>query len=249
MSYLIFGSTAIKHWYPDFNRTPKDLDIIGKGIPSTKDMEYHWCPSFAYVTKNNVDSKYVDPNFLYTIKISHAAWDIRWEKTMHDIKFLKNKGCVLDEALYKSLLNDWETIHYKKKIVVKGNANEFFTSTISRRYNHDELHKKVMWYNVPLHESIRKDINDVHCSRELWNNLSEEDKMRCALEEAYVFAIERYSDYPATIALSKALKTLITSSTKGWFNKFLIDNFFTLLYYERERYINIFKEIKNESNR
>ena len=68
--------------------------------------------------------------------------------------------------------------------------------------------------------------------------------MKCALEEAYVFAIERYLEYPPNIALSKALKTLITSSTKGWFNFFLIDNFFNLIYYNHERYITIFKEIK-----
>ena len=30
-SMLIIGSTAVKHWYPDFKRELKDLDIIYKG--------------------------------------------------------------------------------------------------------------------------------------------------------------------------------------------------------------------------
>lgn len=27
---LIFGSTAAKHWFPDFPREPHDLDLISK---------------------------------------------------------------------------------------------------------------------------------------------------------------------------------------------------------------------------
>ena len=243
MSYLIFGSRAANYWWSDFSREPKDLDYIGIG-KSSKDIEYHWAPSFQYIIDNNKDTKYVDPDFLYTIKMSHACYDIRWEKTMWDINFLKERGCKLIPELYNSLLRDWEVIHHKKKIVLKGTAEEFFKPTITRKYPHDELHKKVAFYEDPLHTKIRKDLNDVKCSKKLWDTLSEEDKMKCALEEAYVFAIERYLEYPPNIALSKALKTLITSSTKGWFNFFLIDNFFNLIYYNHERYITIFKEIK-----
>ena len=85
---LIFGSTALKYWFPDFKREPKDLDYISqtKPRPGTKGVEYIWEDSFQYVLENNVDPKYVDPAFLYTIKVAHAAWDVRWDKTMHDIR-------------------------------------------------------------------------------------------------------------------------------------------------------------------
>lgn len=242
---LIFGSTALKHWFQDLNREPKDLDYISKDGKNSKEVEYHWAPSFQYIVDNNKDSVYVDPNYLYTIKVSHAAWDIRWEKTIRDIKFMKDKGCVLDIPLYEILLKDWNVIHSEKRIRLKGTPEEFFNKNIARKVPHEQLHDIVKFYDKPLHESIRPDKNDVACSKKLWDNLSQEDKLKCALEETYVFAIERYSEYPPNIALSKALKHLITKSTKGYFNLFMIDNFFDLLYYDRDRYIGIFKKVKD----
>lgn len=224
---LIFGSTALKHWFPDFSRTPRDLDIIGSGTNS-KGVEYHFNPGFQYILDNNIDSKYVDPNFLYTIKMSHAGWDIRWDKTMMDIQFLKSKGCEVDLTLFNLLLNDWNKIHYNKKVKLTGTTENFFNSNITRKLNHDELHHFVKFNDNPMHERIRPDKESVNVSKSLWDSLSFDDKFKCALEEAYVFALERYSDYPPKISLYKALKQLITKSTKGYFNYFLIDNFMEL---------------------
>lgn len=241
---LIFGSTALKHWFPDLKREPKDLDYIGLG-KSSPNIEFHWVPSFQYILDNNKDSRFVDPNFLYTIKISHACYDIRWDKTMFDIQFMKNKGCKIDNNLYQMLLKDWEVIHHKKKIKLGGTPNQFFNSNITRKIDHDELHKLVMFYETPLHEKIRQDKNNVKVSKQLWDQLSFEDQIKCASEEAYVFAIERYIDYPPRIALIKALKQLITSSTKGYFNLFIIDNFETLRYNISDKYLKVIGDIIN----
>jgi hypothetical protein len=243
---MIFGSTALKHWYPDFPREPKDLDIISKNGKSTREIEIHWNSAFEYIFKYNNNDKYVDPDFLYTIKMSHAAWDVRWDKTMFDIKFLKEKGCQLDPVLFNLLMKDWEIIHGTKKIIVKGKPEEFFNQNVTRKFNHEELHQKVKFLHKPMHEFIREDLNDVKPNKELWDILSDEGKIYCALEEAYVFAIERYLQYPANIALTKALKHLITKSTKGYFNLFLIDNFFTLMYNMSDKFLETFKECKNE---
>lgn len=244
MKTLIFGSTALKHWFPDFPREPNDLDYIGKRT-SSRGIEYHWAPSFQYILDNNKDETFVDPDFLYTIKMSHACYDIRWDKTMFDIKFMKEKGCKLIPGLYNSLRDDWGIIHPKKNIKVSGKPEEFFKQTIKRRYNHDDLHEFVKFYDKPLHESIRPDPEDVKCRKDLWDKLSYDDKLRCALEEAYVFAIERYLEYPPKIALAKSLKLLTTSSTKGWFNFFLIDNYFNLRFNKfNEQFFNIFRGIK-----
>lgn len=242
---LIFGSTALKHWYTDFARIPKDLDLMGKGV-STCEVECHWVDGFQYIFDKNIDKKYVDPNFLYTIKISHAAWDIRWDKTMHDIHFMKAKGCVIDMVLYDILFKEWEIKHREKKVKLVGTANEFFKSTIIRKIDHDTLHQMIAFDKAPMHTLIRHNKNSVICSKSLWDTLCYEDQLKCALEEAYVFALERYYMYPAKIALSKAIKTLITSSTKGWFNLFLIDNHKEMLYYNLERYINLFNETKGK---
>jgi hypothetical protein len=247
MNKLVFGSTALLHWYPDLKRNPKDTDVIGKGKNINNQwgrLEYHWVPSFQYILNHNTDPYAVEPNYLYTIKVSHACYDINWEKTMNDIRFMKSKGCKLVVPLYESLLKDWEVVHGAKKIKLKGTANEFFKTTVTRKMDHDKLHDLVKFYDRPLHESIRKDKNDVAVSKKLWDSLSEEDKLKCALEEAYVFAFERYIDYPHRIALSKALKNLIISSTKGYFNLFLIDNFFEMLYFNKARYLELYERYK-----
>ena len=54
----------------------------------TKEEQHYWWDSFEYIIKNNKDSKYLDSDFIYTIKVAHACWDIYWDKTIHDIMFL-----------------------------------------------------------------------------------------------------------------------------------------------------------------
>jgi len=99
---LVIGSSAIKHWYPDFNREPKDVDVI-----SDKRGSSEWI-----TTKNNSDmtfshkrieflddpgitkyqSKgYLRPDLILTLKCSHIFWDINWDKHMFDIQFLSIK--------------------------------------------------------------------------------------------------------------------------------------------------------------
>lgn len=244
---LIFGSTALKHWFPDFERSPKDLDYLSKEGKSTKEVEYHWADGFQYVFDNNKDSTYVDPDYLYTIKVSHAAWDIRWDKTMNDIIFLKNKGCNLDPYLYKLLLDDWEKIHSgKKHIKVAGKPEDFFKPTVSRKMDHEDLHQIVKFFDKPMHEMIRKDKNNVKPSKKLWDVLSYENKLNCALEETYVFALERYLEYPPKIAFEKALKHLITKSTRGYFNLFMIENFETLLKSDKTDFKRYYERVRNE---
>lgn len=236
---LIFGSAAAKHWFPDF-RDPKDLDYISRITPFNKEkgVEYHWCEPMQYVILENKDDVFVDPDFLYTIKVSHAAWDINWDKHMKDIIFLKQKGCRLDHRLYKDLYDYWSVRHGKKKVKMSGMNQDFFKPTIDRKYDHDWLHEYLAFYERPLHERIRKDLNSPMPSKELWDKLSYEDQLKCALEETYVIATERYLFNKTTefeklrfnIAKIKSMKNLVTSMSKGWFNLFLIENFGELYY-------------------
>lgn len=240
---LIFGSTALKYWFPNYNRKISDLDIIGEG-KSSSGIEYHYSQAFEYILQNNLNDTYVDPNFLYTIKVSHISWNINFDKHMKDIIFLKNAGCNLDLVLYNLLYKDWEIIHGKKNIKLDGSPEEFFNSNITRKMNHDELHELVKFYSEPLHNKIRKDKNNVKVSKELWDSLSLEDKLKCAQEEIFVFALERFSEYPPNHAIIKATKHLITNSTKGFFNLFLIDNFEKLIYSNRDIFLNFYNTYK-----
>jgi len=108
MKRLIYGSTAIKYWFPDFKRIPNDIDYIcsekNHNNINTRDVEFYYLPEFEYIFENNIDKEYVDKDFLYTIKLSHLSWDINWDKHMKDVIFLKEKGCKLIPELYNNLM-------------------------------------------------------------------------------------------------------------------------------------------------
>ena len=242
---LIYGSTAIKHWFPQFKKTPHDLDLICNTIEvdnlkNTKLTEYYWIEAFEYLLSHNIDKKYVDKDLLYTIKVSHAAWDVNWEKTIKDITFLKEQGCVLNKEFFELLYNEWIVIHGKKNVKMSVYNSDFFKSNIYRKHNHEQLHEYFKFYDKPLNEAIRKDLNSPLCSKELWDNLVYEDKIKCALEEIFVLASERYilveKPLPIKFAIIKILKQMIISSTSGWFNLFLIEEFETLRLREIEHF-------------
>lgn len=240
---LIFGSTAAKFWYSDF-REPKDLDCVSKEQVMTREAQHYWQPAFDYLQGRNQHPIYVDPDFLYTIKVSHAAWDIHWDKTMHDVIFFKNRGCKLDKTFYDLLYKEWEVLHRAKRIKLDVKNEEFFNKNITRKYDHDWLHHFLAFGSEPMHNRIRKDPTSPLCSLKLWTELSEEDKMKCAMEEVYVIATERFIEkFPPQLAKIKSLKNLITSASKGWFNLFLIENFETLLKYDNSHWFNKLKEL------
>lgn len=245
MKYLIYGSTAIKHFFPDYEREPKDLDIITKEdnkyhleIPGCKRIEQYYLPEFQYIFEHNVDEEFVDPDFLYTIKMSHLSWDINWDKHMKSAIFLKERGAELDEELYNSLMIAWSRVHGKKSVKMNVKNSEFFKENIYRKYNHEFLHEQFSFYDRPLNERIRKDLDSPLCSEELWNLLSPEDKLKCALEEIYVLAAERFifvqesdKSWKLEHAVTKTLKNMITSTTSGWFNTYMKLNFNALRTY------------------
>jgi len=249
--FLIFGSTAIKHWFPDYSRQPKDLDIISdRGFKSTKEVEIFYNKGMDYLKEHNQDKHYVDPDLLFTIKFSHLSWDINWDKHMKDFIFLKNKGCKIDYDFYELLYKEWEVLHGKKKVKMKVENEVFFKENIYRRFNHEELHNEFRFYERPLNEKIREDLNSPLCSEYLWNELSHEDKLKCAAEELFVLTSERYilveNPIKCKFAKTKMLKKMITSTTSGWFNRFLIMNFETLLNYQEEHFFQVLTKIKGK---
>lgn len=238
---IVIGSFAISYWYPEYSRTINDIDYVVRGQQGifidelSKRQEVHSGTHWNYLLDNNKHSYIADPDMLYTIKVSHLAWDINFDKHMKDVIFLKSKGCKLVPKLYNILYKQWEIQHGSKtNISLNGYNEDFFNSNISRKFIHDELHLAVAFGSRPLHESIREDLNSPLPSKRLWKNLSHDAKLKCALEEIYVIYLERFSKYPVNHGTTKALKQLITTMTKGWFNLFLIENFEELRNYPKD---------------
>lgn len=222
---ILIGSSAIKHWFSDFKRIPKDIDWISEKNDSKiidgKRNEY---------LVNDIFKDYSHPillpNDLYTLKMSHLFWDINWEKHLFDVQFLKSKGCILDKELFYKLYNYWNTIHPKnKRSVLNMSAKDFFDNALKSEISHDFIH--TLLKDVPTYTKILKDGAEVEVDENKFNLLSFEDKCSLVEEEVMVMAYERYKvDYRH--AYSKMLKKFIISHAPLWEAIFIIENYVEL---------------------
>lgn len=238
-NWLIIGSIAQYHWFPD-SRKPSDIDLLTPSKVTGNEsaicvVDCQWHDLAQEIIDINIDPVFMDPNMLLTLKVSHAHWDIKWDKTMHDIKFLMDHGCVVNQEIYKKLIPIWEKIHGKKKVNLKQSVSEFFTDNVKRKYDHEFLHELVAYNDRPLHESIRDDKSSVWCSFDKFTKFSSEQRNQIVEEEMMVTAIERFNlsfsskNSERIIACNKSYKLLVTSMTKGWFAEFMIMNKFHIL--------------------
>ncbi len=226
---MIIGSTAIKFWYPEFNREPKDLDIIYdtedrkkelidkyKDLPDKKEFLHN---PVMYEYFENTGRAYLTPNELYTLKISHVFWELEnnsWEKHMWDIQFLKEKGCVFIPELFWNLFDFWTKKHGKRKASnLDMSAEDFFNNAIKFPVEHDSLHEILIDHphfkgqKLPTYNLILKDGAEVDVCMDKFNKLSEEQKFNVVFEEVAVMALERYGDLHYKAAFNKMLKKFI----------------------------------------
>jgi hypothetical protein len=243
MSWLIIGSTATYHWFPD-SRQPKDLDLLTPATIKTSNsqicfVDAQWHDAAEYLISVNNDPVFADPDVLYTLKVSHASWNVKWEKTMYDIGFLRRKGCKLIPELYEKLYKVWTVQHGAKRVNMNQSMDTFFQDAVKREYDHEWLHELVAFHDRPMHERLRPDIGNAWCSHEMFLTLSPDEQAQTALEEIMATAIERgrltLEDKQSKkhIAMSKAHFQLCTSMTKGWFALFLIEHRDDLLFVRR----------------
>lgn len=223
---MIVGSTAIKYWFPDFPREPKDIDIVGDYqlvIPTEKRVERLENPILLECYTGA--SKYLPPNLLYTLKISHSFWDLEngsWSKHMWDIQWLKEKGCKFIPELFYKLYDYWKTIHGEnKRSNLEMSAEDFFDNAVTFPVEHDYLHELLVTHpyfkgEQPTYKKILKDGKEVEVSEEKFNLLTEVEKFNLVTEEVMVMALERYGDMYYKRAFGRMLKKFILSHAPLW---------------------------------
>lgn len=221
---VIIGSVAIKHWYPNFKRIPKDIDyaVNVPSLKNTKDIEYLYNPIIA---NYYCDLKYLPPNELYTLKISHMFWDIHWDKHLFDIQWLKEYGkCEILLDLFYELYDYWNKYHSKnKRSDLKMTANQFFDNAVKCNYDHDYLHTLIK--NPPTYTKILKDNAEVEVDQNKFLKLDFKEKCDLVREEIYVMAWERMPNRYFTHAYNTMLKKFIISHAPIWEALFILDNF------------------------
>lgn len=238
MRWIIIGSTAACHWYPDW-RQPKDLDLLTPAKISGNHSEFcvvdaQWHDLADELIARSTHKVFADPLLLHTLKVSHAYWDIHWDKTMFDIHMFQQKGAGFDQELHDRLVTMWTSVHGAKKVNMAQTVDTFWNDAVLRRYDHEWLHRQVAFHGAPLHERVRPDLTSTWVSRELFDALPFELQCDLALEEILTTAIERAdlmlqsSKSERLSAVKRAHFLLCTSMTKGWFAQFLVQQAFHL---------------------
>lgn len=248
MDKIIIGSTAIKKVYPDFKREPKDIDYAVRQktmgyVNNDGDILDFMCIPVLF---NYVNSEYIDMDSLLTLKISHLAYDIKWDKHFFDTLFLISKGHKLNRPLYDELCEYWPKFHTHPKYRrsdLNMSKTDFFTNEINYDDNeHDFIHTIITDNgNEPMYKKILVDGEEVMISEDKFNALSLEEKRSVVREEVYVMAYERFRNYHYRIAYDKMLKKFICRHAPVWMIPFIIFDFDTL----KQPTKNFIDEIKN----
>lgn len=266
---ILIGSAAIKYWFPNFPREPKDLDVV---VGTEKDKanislsKKTWEDTRVEVLVNPVLAKYVEehpsrPDFgqgldlllvdeLYTLKISHAiGWKLEnnsWDKHVFDIQFLKNKGAKLIKPLFFQLYEYWETVHGpNKRSDLDMTSEEFFDNALDCPYDHDWLH--TLLKPTPTFTKVLKDGAEVDVSEEKFNQLSEEEKEDLVREEVYIMAFERFSHMWYPYAYARMLRKFVIGHAPIWEAIWILENWPKLIH-PKFNFVKLLNEKINENN-
>lgn len=240
---MIIGSTAIKFWFEDFPRKPKDVDIIKNMYIKeyTSNLKIEWLENKVLQNWFIKPIEICTPNELYTLKISHCFWDLEngsWSKHMWDVQWLKEKGCKFIPALFYQLYTYWEELHGKRKSSnLQMSAEDFFNNAIDYPIPHDDIHKLLIQHpyfkgqEQPTYVKILKEGQEVDVCMDKFSNLTEEEKFNVVFEEVAVMSLEnRFSKkmYWKT-KYERMLKKFITSHAKIEESLWIIQNHKKLL--------------------
>jgi hypothetical protein len=178
---------------------------------------------------DNLNSHWPSINKLFSIKASHAEYDIHWYKTMNDVKWFLKSNYILDIDLYKKLKIQWkEKCNTKKHVNINVSNAKLFREHVLRVYHHDSIHLAISYDSIPVYKRLQLNADHALLSKDLFFQLEEKDKLNLCREEIYTIALERYliPEYTNNplVAYKRAAKDLVTRMTKNWFPHYIIFN-------------------------
>ncbi len=192
MNKTIIGSTAIKHWIPDF-RSPKDTDYLYSGLEFKSEVIdgniVEWIPAPDWW----VYKEFATLTEILTLKASHVFWTPRSRKKhLSDIEFLNRLGYSIDSDMFWDLYKHWDSLYGKRSQSDQNTGvDKFFDDLLTRERHHDEIH--LIINPNPVYKKILVGDGTVNISESLFNALSFEEKLEVIREEVYVLSYERWS--------------------------------------------------------
>ena len=222
---MIIGSVAMKHYFPDFPREPKDLDCIGEPPETNLRVErlenpvlMEFCDSIHH------PSEYLLPYILLTLKVSHLAWDINWDKHMFDCQFLVKKGYGIHNDLFMDLYQYWNDYHGKnKRSDLQMSKEDFFNNAINIDIDHDYLHTLIN--PSPTYKKTLKEGAEVETEESSFWKLSWTERISLIQEECMVMAAERFQGDYYKARYYKMLKKFIQGHCPVYMIPFIVHNF------------------------
>lgn len=170
------------------------------------------------------------PPALLALKLSHRYLknSPHFLKTMRDIQFLRSHGVELTPWLKEWLpWRERETYTYSHPNLMQDKQG-FFNDAVPYKYDHDSLHVAVALGGTPVYTQYATPGQEVHSSRELWELLPHDLKVRAVWEECAVLALERAiipHNEDENVAFMMALEKVCTSITSGWFREFAWEHY------------------------
>lgn len=257
MTSIIVGSTALAK-FSLARGTPKDLDIWTDDESELIDKtDSHLIPReiiqlVPRLVERGGMKRWATPDAIYTIKMSHAEYQIKWQKTKLDILWLKAKGCKLIPELYEALKVHWVTVHGSKEFLsLNKTKDDFFNDNVTYVYPHDDLHELVAYPNRPIYERCLKDNQEVLIDKNKFFAMPFEDQVRMFREEISVIAAERWMINPTwkgKISWYRAyilsLEKTVTRLTKGWASEFILMNLEHFVKPKYEYFEHLIEELK-----
>lgn len=133
---------------------------------------------------------------------------------------------------------EYRTLSKTRSWSLKGmTKNEFFTDNVRYYQDHDSVHVAVAFDpSTPAYTYMQAEGAEVECSRDLWNAMTDRQRLNCVKEEMAVIAIERFiaplyfngefANMKKGDAIRGALYKLNTTLSSGWFREFVVQNGF-----------------------
>ena len=158
-----------------------------------------------------------------------------------------------ESQFYKSRYKETliRAINQTNHINLNQTKDDFFkTKNVTYIFDHDSIHESIKLTEEPIYKKILKPNEEVLCSQELWNKISDLEKKYCVLEESYTIAIERllskgHINDPKE-AFLMALERVCTTLTKGWFREYAAFNYREIVNMYSDRFwIKFQEDLKN----
>lgn len=190
-------------------------------------------------------------DWLFTIKSSHKYLkdNPHFEKTIRDYHTMKSLGCkIANEEWFKA--REKETYTRPRPNLNRSKKDFFSGDSVSYVHDHDSLHVAIARYGFndrPAYTYYMKDGAEVMSSKKKWDACSEEIKMRGAIEECYVLALER-SQIPYRNEITPldsfkiSISKVCSSITSGWFRGYVYENYYKILDMYTDDYVSWFDQ-------